>query len=310
MARKSERQETFRRSIKDKGPLSLKSLKEHPAKEREGEIMKIARSPVVTMASTTPIYDAVQIMAKQGFRRVPITDAGTKKLEGIVTATDIVDYFGGGEKFKIIQEKYAGNFFKAINEPVRAIMTHEVVSIPTMANLKDAIRLMIKHKVGGLPVVSDEGKIWAIVTERDLINIFKGKFSGVKVAEIMSRNVVTANPHTTIFETARIMTTRGFRRLPIVSDKKLVGIVTVMDILRYFGSGQVFQHLRADTITQVLQTPIMEIATKTVVTVGPEKDLGHAAELMQKNGIGALMVVEGDRLVGILTERDFFKTFA
>ena len=307
MAKKTERQETFRRSIKEGGPLSLK---EHPSEKHEGEIMNTAKTPVVTMAPTTPVYDAVQIMAKEGFRRIPVSVPGTKKLEGIVTATDIVNYFGGGEKFGIIQQNYAGNFYKAINEPIKTIMTHNVVSIRTTGKLKEAIQLMTKHNVGGLPVVDEEGKIWAIITERDILNIFKGKLSGVKVAEIMSESVVTVTPETTIFEAAKIMTSRGFRRLPIVLDERLVGIITVMDVLRFFGTGQVFQHLRSGTITQVLQTSIMEIATKNVVTVEPEKDVGYAAQLMQENKIGALLVVENGRLIGMITERDFFKMIA
>ncbi|MEM2102542.1 MAG: CBS domain-containing protein [Candidatus Bathyarchaeia archaeon] len=310
MARIGGKHETFRRSIKDKGARSLKSLKRHPAKKREGEIMSIARSPIVTMAPTMPIYDAVQIMVKQGFRRIPIADPGTKKLEGIITATDIVDYFGGGDKFQIIQQKYAGNFFKAINEPIKTIMTREIVSIQTTAKIADAIRLMTENNVGGLPVVDNEGRIWAIVTERDIVNLLKDKISGVKVKEIMSKDLVTVKPETSIYDAVKIMTTRGFRRLPIASDKKLVGILTVMDVMRYFTFGGVFKNLRSSTITQVLQTSIMEIATKNVITIDPEKDLGYAAKLMQENKIGALVVVEDNNLVGIITERDFFKTIA
>lgn len=307
MARRIGRREAFRRTMKERGPVSLK---EHPAKKREGEIMNIAKTSVVTMAPTTPVYDAVQIMSKQGFRRIPISDPGTKRLLGIVTATDIVDYFGGGDKFQIIQKKYAGNFYKAINEPVKTIMTRDAVSVLATADLKEAIRLMIEHNIGGLPVVDDEGKIWAIITERDVINLFMGKISGVKVEEVMSRKMLTTNPSTTIFEAVKTMTAQGFRRLPIVSDKELAGIVTVMDVLRYFGSKQVFEHLRAGTITQVLQTPIMEIATKNVITVEPRMDVGVAAKLMRENNIGALPVVEDGKLVGIITERDFFKVIA
>jgi CBS domain-containing protein len=119
--------------------------------------------------------------------------------------------------------------------------------------------------------------------------------------------VQVINPTTTIFEAAKAMTSQGFRRLPIVSDKKLVGIVTVMDILRYFGSKQVFQHLQAGTVTKVLQTPIAEVATRTVVTVEPQMDVGEAAKLMRENKIGAVLVVKDSKIVGIITERDFFK---
>jgi CBS domain-containing protein len=290
--------------MKEGGPLSLKT---HLAKKREGEIMNIAKTSVITIAPTTRVYEAMQIMEKQGFRRMPVADPGTKRLLGIITATDIANYFGGGDKFQIIQEKYAGNFYKAINEPVKTLMVRDVVSILTTAKLEEAINLMIEHKVGGLPVIDEDGKIWAIITERDVINLFTGRISGVKVAEVMSKKVQVTTPKTTIFEATKAMTTQGFRRLPIVSDNKLVGIITVMDILRYFGSKQVFQHLQAGTVTKILQTPISEIATENVVTVAPNMDVGIAAKLMQENKIGALPVVEDSKVVGIITERDFFK---
>ena len=269
--------------------------------------MAIAKSPVITMAPTTPIHDAIQIMVKEGFRRIPVVDPGTKRLRGIITATDIIDYLGGGEKFQIIQRKYAGNFFKAINEPVKSVMAREVVSIPIFAKISDAIELMKEHRVGGLPVVDEENRVWAIVTERDIVMIFTGKISGVSVADLMSEKVITATPKASISEAEKTMIERGFRRLPIVSDDKLVGIVTVMDILRFFGSGQVFKHLQSGTIVQVLQTSILEIAVKDVATIEPNIDVGQAARIMQEKNIGALPVVENGKLVGIITERDFFK---
>jgi len=298
------RRETFRRTIKEGGPLSLKN---QPAKKREGEIMNIAKTSVITIAPTTPIYEAIQLMSKQGFRRIPVSDPGTKRLLGMITATDIADYFGGGDKFQIIQQKYSGNFYKAINEPIRTLMVKDVFSVLTTATLEEAINLMIERRVGGLPVIDEEGKIWAIITERDVINLFTGKISGVKIAEVMSEKVHVTSPSTTIFEAAKLMTSQGFRRLPLVTDKKLVGIVTVMDIVRYFGSKQVFQHLQAGTVTKVLQTPVSEIAAKNVVTVELQMDVGVAARLMRENKIGALPVVEDSKVVGIITERDFFK---
>lgn len=272
--------------------------------------MTIAKSPVVTMAPTTPIYETIQVMVKAGFRRMPIVDSGTKRLRGIITATDIVNYLGGGEKFQIIQRKYAGNFFKAINEPIKSVMTQKVFSILTTAQTSDAIELMKEHNVGGLPVVDEENRVWAIVTERDVIFLFSGKISEVKVADAMSKKVVAAKPNTSIFEAEKTMIQHGFRRLPIVQNEKLIGIVTVMDILRFFGSSHVFNHLQSRTITQVLQTKILDIAVRDIVAVGPEVDVGQAAKLMRDRKVGALPVVQKKRLVGIITERDFFKLIA
>lgn len=296
--------ESFRRSLRDKGPLSLKA---HPSKKREGEILHIAKSPVVTMAPTTPIYDGIQIMTKEGFRRIPIANPGTRTLEGIVTATDIIDYLGGGKKFQIIQKKFGGNIFKAINEPIKLIMTKKVVPVKTSAKISKAIELMTQQNLGGLPVIDDKNRVKAIITERDIANMFADRISGVTVARLMSEKVVTAIPKTTIFEAARTMTKQGFRRLPIISEDKVVGIVTAMDIIRFFGSGKVFKYLKSGTIIQVLNTPALEIATKDVATIEPNEDVGQAAKIMQEKDIGALPVVKNGKLVGIITERDFFK---
>lgn len=296
--------ETFRRTLRGKGPVSLKSSS---AKKREGEILHLARSPVVTMAPTTLIHDAVKLMAKEGFRRIPIADPGTKTLAGIVTATDVIDYLGGGKKFEIIQQKFAGNFFKAINEPVKLIMTKKVFSVKTSAKISEAIHLMKEKNVGGLPVVDEENHVRAIITERDIASMFADRISGVKVSQLMTGKVVTALPKTTIFEAEKTMTLQGFRRLPIVADGKVVGIITAMDIIRFFGSGEIFKHLQSGAITQVLNTPALEIATKTVATIEPEADVGQAARIMREKNLGALPVVQNEKLVGIITERDFFK---
>jgi len=296
--------ETFRRTLKGKGPLSLKT---HPSKKREGEIIHVAKSPVVTMAPTTLIYDAIQIMAKEGFRRIPIANPGTKVLEGIITATDIIDYIGGGKKFEIIEQRFGGNFFKAINQPIKLIMTKNVASVKTSAKISEAIELMKEKNLGGLPVVDDKNSVRTIITERDIANMFADRISGIKVANLMSEKVITALPKTTIFEAEKTMTTQGFRRLPIISDGKVIGIITTMDIIRFFGSGSVFKYLQSGTIIQVLNTLALEIATKDVSTITPDVDVGQAAKIMQNKNIGALPVVEKEKLVGIITERDFFK---
>jgi len=298
------RREAFRRRLREKGPLQLR---QHPAKKREGEIMTIAKSPVITMAPTTPIYDAIKIMVKEGFRRMPVVDPGTQRLRGMLTATDIVNFLGGGDKFQIIQRKYSGNFFKAINEPVKSIMTQDVISVPTSAKISEAIELMKSRRFGGLPVVDDDKRVWAIVTERDVISIFTGRISGVKVSELMTKRVVTATPGTSIFEAEKTMVEEGFRRLPVIVDGKFVGIVTVRDLLRFFGSGQVFKHLQSGTIAQVLQTSVLEITRRDIATISPDADVGEAARIMREKDVGSLPVVEDDRLVGIITERDFFK---
>jgi CBS domain-containing protein len=275
--------------------------------DRQGEIMTIAKCPVITAVLTTSVYDVVQIMAKEGFRRIPIVDPRTRALQGIVTSTDIVDYLGGGRKFEIIQRGLGGSFFKAINEPVKSIMRPNPPAVRDIATIGSAIELMRQHGVGGLPVVDNASRVLAIVTEKDLLGVFEGRAKGVKVVALMTKKVVTGTGETTIIEAGREMVGKSFRRLPLVSDGRLVGIITAMDIVRFFGSGEVFRHLRSGTILQVLQTPAAQIGTKKLVTTSQDADVTEAARTMKERDVGALLVVDDEKLVGMLTERDFFK---
>jgi len=186
-------------------------------------------------------------------------------------------------------------------------MTQDVASIHTSGKINEALNLMKRHKIGGLPVVDDDKRVLGILTEKDLISLFRGRISGVKVAELMTRRVTTATPSMSIFEAERTMIEQGFRRLPIVSDKTVLGMITARSILRFFGSGQVFKHLQSGTMAQVLQTSVLEAAIEDIEVVSPDIDVGEAARIMQEKDRGSLLVVQDERLVGIITERDFFK---
>ena len=124
---------------------------------------------------------------------------------------------------------------------------------------------------------------------------------------MMTEKVVVADGETTIIEAEKKMVEKSFRRLPLVSQDRLAGIVTAMDIVRFFGSGEVFQNLRSGAIIQVLQTPALRIGTRELVLISPNANVDEAARTMKEKSVGALPVVDGERLVGILTERDFFK---
>lgn len=269
--------------------------------------MTIAKFPIITAELTTSVYDVVHIMAREGFRRIPIVEPRTEILQGIVTSTDIVDYLGGGKKFEIIQRDLEGSFFKAINEPAKSIMRPNPPAVENAATIGRAIELMKQHGVGGLPVVDNANRVLAIVTEKDMLSVFERKSREVKVEALMTRNVVTGTGETTIIEAEREMVGKSFRRLPLVQEGRLVGIITAMDIVRFFGSGEVFQHLRSGTILQVLQTPALQIGTKKLITTFQDANVAEAAKTMKEKNVGALLVVDDEKLVGMLTERDFFK---
>ncbi|HEY0196540.1 MAG TPA: CBS domain-containing protein, partial [Methanobacterium sp.] len=154
----------------DRGPLEFKTR----TSEHEGDVMSIARREVVTAPQSSTIQEAAETMVRNKFRRLPITDPGTGKLLGIVTSMDILDFLGGGDKYKILEKKYQGNFLAAVNESVKEIMTREVNVLSDKDSVEDTIEKMIKYGVGALPVIDSQEKIVGIVSERDFVLLMAG----------------------------------------------------------------------------------------------------------------------------------------
>lgn len=235
-----------------------------------------------------------------------MTSPGTKKLMGIIRTRDIINFLGGGEKFRIVQEKLKGNFFAAANEPVRTIMSEQVIHGTTDMSIIDAARLLLRTGVGGMPILDERGRIAGIVSERDFVSYVPAT-TGTPVSYHMTRHVISAEPELQIREAAQRMISRGVRRLPVVRERELVGIVTSVDILRYFGTSKVFEHMVSQRLDEAMSVDVEEIMTRDVLTATPETDLGEAARLMRERGCGSLPVVEQNELEGIITEHDLLE---
>lgn len=290
---------------RDRGPLEFESR----LRREEGNIMPIARRNVITAPPTTRIKDAAELMVKHKVRRLPITDPGTKRPIGILTTRDIVNFLGGGEKFKIIQNKFRGNFLAAVNDQVRTIMSKKVIHGTRDMSIADVANLLLKTGMGGAPIVDEHGRVVGIVSERDFV-AYVPTFAGTNVSYYITRNVVTAEPELQIREAARRMISRGVRRLPVVRFRELVGIITSVDILRYFGTSKMFGYMATGRVDEAISMGVETIMTRDLLTVAPETDVGEAARLMVDRGCGGLPVVEGDELVGIVTERDMLELLA
>ncbi len=124
----------------------------------------------------------------------------------------------------------------------------------------------------------------------------------------MTGNPFTISPDQTIPEAQEIMMQHNVRRLPVVKNGKLVGIVSKEDIERYSPSKATA--LSMGEITYLLsKTKIKQIMSKHLITVSPDALLEEAAILMRDNDVGFLPVVDDGKLVGIITESDIFDSF-
>ncbi len=128
------------------------------------------------------------------------------------------------------------------------------------------------------------------------------------VKNCMTTNPVTITPEMPVAEALSFMRQHNVRRLPILNKKrKLVGIISEKDLL--YASPSPATSLSVYEVGYLLsKLKVEEIMTKKVITVAPDAPLEEAARIMADSKIGGLPVVDGDRLVGIITETDVFKT--
>jgi CBS domain-containing protein len=290
----------------ERGPLQFDSR--HA--KRASEVLSAASPDVVTVPPTTTIMGAIKTMTFYGFSRVPIADAGTKRLIGFVTSVDIVDFLGGGLRHNLLREKYGGNIFTAINADIREIMSTKLTYASNNSSLNDVLRQMYEKNVGGLPIVDDETRIKGIITEEDFVRFCSGLETDLSVESFMSPNVVTAPAQTTIEKMTRMIIQKGFRRMPVVQDGVLMGMVTASDIMRYLGSGDAFEKVVTGDIGEVMNQPIKSLIKRSLMVTEKKADLGAAARRMMDNDIGSLPVMDRGSLAGILTERDFVRALA
>ncbi len=127
----------------------------------------------------------------------------------------------------------------------------------------------------------------------------------MQVRDIMTTNVVTIPSSTTITEAKRIMEAHHIRRLPVVDKGKLVGIVTERRLESV--SPSTATSLTVWELSYILdKTPVKDIMERDVVTVSPDMTAEESLTTAQSNRVGSLVVVEDDKLVGIVTTNDFF----
>ena len=128
------------------------------------------------------------------------------------------------------------------------------------------------------------------------------------VRDAMTKDPVTVNPETSVFRAWKVMQDRQVDNLPVLEGRRLVGMVTDPDLRLVLPSPATA--LDAREISYLLDTlPVSEVMAETVTTTTPSTPLRVAARLLLRAGVRALPVMEGDRLVGILTRSDVLASF-
>jgi CBS domain-containing protein len=176
---------------------------------------------------------------------------------------------------------------------VGMIMTRDVVTTAPNETICSAAEKMREGRVSSIVVV-DKKHVRGIFTERDIVRNLAAcgvDLGRMKVSERMSSPVETIQAHIPVLEVSRIMGSKGIKRLPVVADRELIGIVTQTDITRGL---IMLSPLRS----------VRDVMSHDVAAVDADATVAKAIRIMSQRNISCVVARRGDKPVGILTEKD------
>ncbi len=264
-----------------------KSLKISDWLKDDVTVLYISSKAPVSCRINQKLREIIPNLAGQ-YRRLPVLNRDGH-VRGMISATDVLRVLSGMGK------KRPG--VKSLTDmTVRTAMSPHLIEVDKNMKVRDVLGFFKKHRKGAYPVVYRKGLV-GVVSEWDIVRQIRGK-TGLKVSDVMVRKPMVAQDYNSVADVARMMSVGGFRRLPVVKNRILIGIVTPRDILAFLRKNRLLTRL------QNQKQEITRIMKSNPVTVEPGMDLSEAVKLMVSRKIGGLPVVEDHELVGIVTERD------
>jgi len=263
-------------------------------------------SPVITAYKNDNLAHIRNLMMRHRIGKIVITD-NNGNVSGIISKSDFI---------RIVYNR------KRYIKPLSNIMAYEIMSYPVYAiqpgrTIKAAAQAMLRRNIGSLLVIEKSRKPVGIITKADLIRAYAERYHGkAKVNDFMEPKVPTVQKTHNLYYVIDLMNETRLGKVVVTEGNKPVGVITKSDIMflnmesvtrkrvKYYKrsgiTGRGFEG-----VIRIYTLPLAgDIMTPDPITIRPNEDLAHAADVMMKNGIGTLPVVdEHEYLVGLLTKK-------
>jgi len=185
-------------------------------------------SPAVTVRANTPLQDALKLMRDRRFRRLPVVNK-KGKLVGIVSERDLLHAAPSAATSLSVWEVY----YLLAKLQVKRIMTKDVITTTPDTPVEDAARLMVTHKIGGLPAINGHNDVVGVITETDIFETFVEMFAGGQAGlrltlEVPERKGVLSMLSSAVFDLGGSIESVGSFSGEVAGERRLV--VQVRDV--------------------------------------------------------------------------------
>lgn len=278
------------------------------------KLSTISTQKVLHVSPKDSFDRAITMMEEHGFHHLPVVEGG--KVVGMLSDRDLLLAVG----WKLESERRVDGNRRAVVGPreVGVVMSTPVVCLSPEDDLHTAARTMIEHGISAIPLVTGSALV-GIVTKIDLLRgmceskppVVKLERLSESVSRHMRHHVFTVGPKDALHVAARMMHDKHVRHLPVTVDTLLVGILSDRDIRRACGR-EIIEDEQAERQGKVYagSDRVMDVMTSQVQFVGPSSTVRDAAKKMLEHRIGAVPVVAGEILVGMLTHTDILRLIA
>ncbi len=174
---------------------------------------------------------------------------------------------------------------------VSDVMTTAPIVVEVPGTRTDAINIMVRNGLTGLPVIrSSDGRLVGIVSRRDVFRNWEED----QLSLLMKKDCITIGPDAPVEDAAAIFSEKRIHRLPVVENGMLIGIVTPSDLLK------VVRDMKTDLVAE-------DVIRTTCVTAWEDDPLSYVVPAMRVSDVSAVPVLDAHgKFVGILTDRDLF----
>jgi CBS domain-containing protein len=174
---------------------------------------------------------------------------------------------------------------------VRDYMTSDVVHVEIPGNRDDVLKILKRTGISGVPVIKNK-KIVGIITRKDLLR----KPEETQLGLLMTSKPITIEPDMEIREAAKLLVTKRIRRLPVVEDNHLLGLLSVADIVHALAQMKI-------------KDEIKDKYTSSTFALWEETPLPVVGRVMEISGVDAVPILDSEnRLQGIISERDLIRS--